>query len=162
MGDVARLETYIHDHDQTIASRGSPYRHRPSPLGGGSYPEVATDDPVTAKLRRVAALWSEMDDNIKQAKRAIVGFTERKKEYEIKMLDLMQKHEVDGLTANNSYIRCITKTRKKRVTKDAMRKEIIDMITDPELRNRMMSKLLNEQPTMTDPRLALRRSPTDG
>lgn len=159
--DISRIEDYIRQQSDALQNRTEQDATNPPSADDGQQCNASDmiDKAQLDEMRRLANKWVEMEDNIRRMKRMISTYNNMRMEYEEQMVELMQQLDLDAVNAKDSYIQCVTKTRKKRVTKDKMRQELEQLIPDPEIRRNVFRVVLNEEPCMTTPRVTLKRTP---
>ena len=146
--DVARIEEYIRQQQEQLNNENG---------GGNASDDDFDNQPAINELRQLVAKWSDIDKSIKHIRRVAAAWSNIKTEHERRIVEIMKEHDIEGLNTKDAIIQCVTKTRKKRVTKDKMKRAIETCIHDDDVRKNVMRLVLNEEPVMTLPRVALKK-----
>ena len=146
--DIARIQEYIRQQQEQLNSNDA--------CGGPNEEEFDNHDTIN-ELRELVTKWSDIDKSIRHIKRVAGAWAGIRAEHERRIVEIMKEHDIEGLNTKDAVIQCITKTRKKRVTKDKMKRAIETCIDDEDIRKNVMRVVLNEEPVMTNPRVALKK-----
>ena len=129
------------------------YLRQQRPGSVSSHSDDIDRDRVT-ELKAMVAKWSELEEQAKKLSRLSRSYTTLKKEYEERILEFMREHEIEQLNTKGAMIQCVSKPRKKKVSRGRLVENVYSVIPDAETRRRVMEAIDADS---TDTRVTLRR-----
>ena len=129
------------------------YLRQQRPESVSSHSDDIDRDRVT-ELKAMVAKWSELEEQAKKLSRLSRSYTTLKKEYEERILEFMREHEIEQLNTKGAMIQCVSKPRKKKVSRGRLVENVYSVIPDLETRRRVMDAI---EADSTDTRVTLRR-----
>ena len=129
------------------------YLHQQRPASVSSQSDDIDRNRVN-ELKAMVAKWSEFDEQAKKFSRLSRSYATLKKEYEAQILEVMREHEIEQLNTRGSMIQCVSKPRKKKVSRGRLVENVYNVIHDAETRRRVMEAI---EADSTDTRVTLRR-----
>ena len=139
MIDISRIEEYIRQQSTALRDYEPPV------------------DSSVDELQSLVKQFTEVDKNILSLKHIMAAWGVHRRDLENHILEIMKDQSLDGLNTSEAVIKCVTKTRKKRVTREKMKRDIESIIKDEDMRNNVLRLICNEEPVMSDPKQTLQR-----